>query len=355
MKEARLYRKLKNNLVQCQACRWHCTIPDGQTGICGVRYNKGGTLYLTVYGQAVGLHADPIEKKPLYHFLPGTQALSFGTVGCSFGCLFCQNYFQSQPPREIRSLRTSAEERLKLLKQVTHQESTPASPKEIVKLAEEYHLPAIAYTYNEPTVFIEYAYDTAKLAHQKKIKNVFVSNGFESVESLNYISPYLDAINIDLKSFNEDFYRKIVKGRLKDVLENIKLVYQKHIHLEITTLIIPHHNDEPEELKQIAHFIANIDSDIPWHVTAFYPAYKMLDTPPTPPETLLQAWEIGKKEGLNYVYIGNILDPEHSSTYCPKCHSLLIKRQGWRTEVVNLDLKTGRCRQCGYQIKGVWQ
>ncbi len=355
MKEARLYEKLKNNLIQCQACRWQCIIPEGQTGICGVRLNQNGKLYLTVYGQAVGLHLDPIEKKPLYHFLPGTEALSFGTVGCSFGCLFCQNYFQSQPPREIRSLKLPSPKKIQLLKEIIEKESTPITPQEIVDLARKYHLPTIAYTYNEPTIFIEYAYDTAKLAHKYGIRNVFVSNGFESEKSLDYIAPYLDAINIDLKSFRSEFYRHIVKGKLEDVLENIKLVHQKGIHQEITTLIIPTLNDDPQELEEIAKFIAQIDPDIPWHVTAFYPAYKMTHLPPTPPEVLLKAWEIGKKSGLKYVYVGNILDKEHSSTYCPKCHSLLIERNGWQTRIVNLNPLTSKCQKCGYQIKGIWK
>ncbi len=355
MQEAKLYRRLKNNLVQCQACRWHCTIANGQTGLCGVRYNQAGKLYLTVYGQAVGLNLDPIEKKPLNHFLPGQQALSFGTVGCSFGCLFCQNYFQSQPPREIRNLKISGREKLKLLQKIIKSESIAISPKQIVELAQENNVSAIAYTYNEPTVFIEYAYDTAKLARQAGIKNIFVSNGFESEESLDYIQPYLDAINIDLKSFKPDFYQKIVRGRLESVLKTIRSVYQKGIHLEITTLIIPGYNDSLKELKAIANFIKEIDADIPWHITAFYPAYKMADVPPTKPETLLKAWHIGKKAGLNYVYTGNILDSKHSSTYCPNCHSLLIERQAWQTKIVGLDLASGKCQKCGYQIKGVWQ
>ncbi|NOY15178.1 MAG: AmmeMemoRadiSam system radical SAM enzyme [bacterium] len=355
MKLAKLYKPIKDKTVQCQACRWYCAIPQNQYGVCGVRKNIKGKLYLLVYGKAVGMHLDPIEKKPLFHFLPGTIALSFGTVGCSFGCLFCQNHFQSQPTRQIRYSPIPLKQKDKLIKQVINQQSQNFPPAKIVDLALKTKARSIAYTYNEPTIFIEYAYDTAKLAKKHGLYNLFVSNGFESKESLELITPYLDAINIDLKSFNPNFYKKIVKGRLDYVLDNIKHMHKKGIHLEITTLIIPNHNDSPEELTQIAQFIKSIDPDIPWHITAFYPAYKMLDTPPTPPETLLTAWQIGKKIGLNYVYIGNILDPQHSSTYCPKCNSLLIYRSGWDTQIIDLDPTTGTCHHCHHPIKGIWQ
>ena len=355
MKQAKLYKPLKNQTVQCQACRWYCAIPKGHFGICGVRQNIEGKLYLLVYGKAVGPHLDPIEKKPLYHFLPGTTALSFGTVGCSFGCLFCQNYFQSQPPREIRYTPLPLSEKNRRIHQVINQLSQDLSPSDLVNLALKTNAQSIAYTYNEPTIFIEYAYDTAKLAKKHDIKNVFVSNGFESKESLELIAPYLDAINIDLKSFNPDFYKKIVKGRLDYVLDNIKQVYKKGIHLEITTLIIPKHNDSQKELTQIAQFIKNLDPNIPWHITAFHPDYKMLDIPPTPIKTLLKAYDIGKKVGLHYVYIGNVYDPKHSSTYCPKCNALLIQRNGWESDFINLNPKTGKCLKCGFKINGIWQ
>ncbi len=355
MKQAILYKSLKNKIVQCQACRWYCAIPNGQFGVCGVRQNRNSKLYLLVYGKAVGMHLDPIEKKPLYHFLPNSTALSFGTVGCCFGCLFCQNYIQSQPTREIRYSPIPLSQKTKLIKQTINQLSQNFPPQKIIQLALKSKAQSIAYTYNEPTIFIEYAYDTAKLAKKHGLYNIFVSDGFESKESLELIAPYLDAINIDLKSFNPNFYKKIVKGRLDYVLDNIKQVYKKGIHLEITTLIIPNHNDSKEELTQIAQFIKNIDPNIPWHITAFHPDYKMRSTPPTPISTLIMAWEIGKKAGLNYIYTGNVFDPQHSSTYCPKCNTLLIYRSGWDTQIINLDTKNGICRNCHHPIKGKWQ
>jgi len=307
-----------------------------------------------VYGQAVGLHLDPIEKKPLYHFLPGGTTLSFGTIGCSFGCLFCQNYFQSQPSRRIRYQKGPSQNKIKTIKRLIKQLSQPASPDDIVQLALKLKTDSIAYTYNEPTIFIEYALDTAKLAKKHGLLNIFVSNGFESKESLDLILPYLDAINVDLKSFNSRFYQKIVKGRLDYVLENITYLHKKGVHIEITTLIIPGHNDDLKELTQIAGFIKDLDPNIPWHISAFYPAYQMTQTPPTPPQTLIKARQIGLETGLHYVYTGNIDNPETASTYCPDCHQLLIYRDGWKTQIVALDPVKGLCQNCHHPIPGVW-
>ncbi|MCK4552711.1 AmmeMemoRadiSam system radical SAM enzyme [Candidatus Pacearchaeota archaeon] len=287
-KECTIYKKLKDKNVQCLACSHRCLISKGRTGICGVRQNIGGKLYLLVYGKVMAKYIDPIEKKPLYHFLPGTYAYSIGTVGCNFRCSFCQNYDISQFKEFYGKV---------LGEKIT--------PKQIVNEAIKNKCKSIAYTYNEPTIFAEFAHDTAKLAKQKNLKNILVTNGYMTKECLDYISPYIDAMNIDLKSFNDKFYLKICKARLKPVLETIKLAHKKKIWIEITTLIIPGENDSKEELEQIARFIASVDKNIPWHISRFFPAYKMLNKPITPIEKLKQAEKIGKKY-LKYVYIGNV-------------------------------------------------
>jgi len=334
MKLAKLYKKLKDNQVQCLACAWRCCLAEGKTGICGTRINQKGKLYSLVYGRAVGLQLDPVEKKPLFHFLPGKYLLSFGTIGCNFGCKFCQNWTQSQGNKAQNA-------------------STNITPKEIVKLAEAEKAAGIAYTYNEPAIFIEFAHDTAKLAREKGLKNVFVSNGFESVESFQYIKPYLDAINIDLKSFSNKFYTQICKAKIEPVKANIKKYFLSGISTEVTTLLIPQHNDSDEELKQTAQFLTSISKDIPWHISAFHPDYQMLNVPVTRHEDLLRAYKIGKQAGLNYVYLGNITDPEHSTTICPQCQAVLVDRVNYQGVIKGLN-KKGRCQQCREKIYGVW-
>jgi len=333
-----LYKKKANKKVECQACNWYCNIPEGLTGICGIRQNKGGDLYLLVYGKAIAVHVDHIEKKPLFHFMPGTEIFSFGTVGCNFHCLFCQNWDISQ----IK------------LKDDSEVIGEDLSPQDAVDYCLKNNIPSIAYTYNEPAIFFEYAYDTAKLAHKHGIKNVFVSNGYESKEALKKIHPYLDAINIDLKGFNEDFYKDICSAKLQPVLENIKRTYKMGIWLEVTTLVIPGKNDSDEELKAIAEYVASVSKDIPWHVTAFYPQYKMMDVPPTQSSTLERAYKIGKKAGLNYVYTGNIPGMEAESTKCPECGELVIKRFGLDCDSCEVD-DNGRCKNCNHKIPGVWK
>jgi pyruvate formate lyase activating enzyme len=336
MKLAKLYKKLQDNRVQCQACSWYCRVADGKTGICGTRINHQGKLYSLVYGRVIGLQLDPVEKKPLFHFLPGKYLLSFGTTGCNFGCKFCQNWTQSQGSKLGVKI-----------------EAAVVTPKEIVELALEKKAAGIAYTYNEPAIFIELAYDTAKLAKKKGLKNVFVSNGFESAESFQYIKPYLDAINIDLKSFSNKFYTQICKAKIEPVKANIKKYFKAGISTEVTTLLIPGYNDSDEELQQIAQFLAGISKDIPWHISAFHPDYQMLDVPVTKHEDLLRAYKIGRQAGLNYVYLGNIDDPEHSVTNCPQCQAVLIDRTDYLGVIKNLD-KKGRCNQCKEKIYGVW-
>lgn len=339
------FKKEKGRAIRCLACSHHCLIADDQRGICGVRLNRDGQLELVTWGKAVGMHLDPIEKKPLFHFLPGTKALSFGTLGCNFSCRFCQNWSQSQSPKEAQK-----DELFQLVDQL----SDDYSPEEIVALAQKLDCPTIAYTYNEPVVFLEYALTTMKLARRKGLKNVWVSNGFISQEAFEVIKDYLDGINIDLKSFNPDFYRRLCSARLEPVLENIARFWRNKIWVEVTTLIIPGENDSPEELEKIAHFLFQISPGLPWHVTAFHPDYQMLDKPVTPKEKLFEAWKIGKKAGLHYVYVGNIVDQEHSSTYCPSCGRLLIRRDGYQLAEI-VGLKQGGCQFCQQKITGVWQ
>lgn len=356
MRQAVLYQKLQNNLVRCLACSWYCQIGENQLGICATRLNQKGNLYSLVYGYAIGLHNDPVEKKPLYHFYPGSLLLSFGTVGCNFGCLFCQNFEMSNLVKILKLNPAAREQRGKVksykkeIIDFIKKLSQKITPKEIVEIAKDTGAKGIAYTYNEPAIFVEFAYDCMVLAKKKGLVNVFVSNGFESKESFDYIKDYLDGINIDLKSFSPDFYQKICLSKIEPVKENIKKYFKAGIETEVTTLVIPGHNDSEEELTQIAQFLFSISPDIPWHISAFYPAYKMLDVPPTPVETLIKAYDIGKQTGLNYIYIGNVYDPKRSSTFCPKCGALLIKRQGYDVEVVGLN--GDKCQYCGWKIYG---
>jgi len=341
MKKAILYEKLKDNKVRCQACHNQCFISDKKIGICGVRQNINGNLYLLVYGKAISVNIDPVEKKPLFHFLPGQKAFSLGTLGCNFACDFCQNWEISQAPKpfdKAESIKYWGED---------------WSPEKIVNYCKKNNIPIIAYTYNEPTIWAEYALDTMKLGKKEGIKNIWVSNGFMKEKTLDLIAPYLDAINIDLKSFSEDFYQKICKGRLEPVKENIKKIWKMGIWIEVTTLIIPGLNDSEKELKQIAKFLVKISKDLPWHISAFYPCYKMLTQAPTSEEILISACKIGKKAGLRYVYTGNIPNSNYESTYCPKCNSLIIER--WGMEVLENNLKNGKCPKCNTKIQGIWK
>lgn len=342
MKPAILYKKISDNKVQCLACSHYCKIAEGKTGICGVRQNVKGELKLLVYGKAAAVNVDPIEKKPLFHFLPGTEIYSIGTVGCNFRCGFCQNWGISQKV-ESRKLKVGGIPDL----------GEDLTPEKIVDYCVDNKIPSIAYTYNEPSVFVEYAYDTAKLAHEKGIKNVFVSNGFASKEAVEFMAPYLDAINIDLKSFENSFYQKECRGRLQPVLDNIKRYYDKGVWVEVTTLVIPGKNDKDDELSKIAEYLASVSKDIPWHISRFHPDYKELNGEVTSEESLEKAYDIGKKAGLNYVYVGNLHNEKLESTWCPKCKNLLVKREWGYSEVK--ALKDGKCEKCGREIKGVWQ
>jgi len=350
-----LYKKLKgkDKSVQCHACSWYCKIPNGYTGICGVRYNEDGDLYLLVYGHPVAVHLDNIEKKPLFHFLPGSKIFSLGTIGCNFRCSFCQNWDISQAPGIIKKEYSEVKKQIEMIKRNISmcEEWTPGK---IVNYCLENKIPSIAYTYNEPAIFFEYAYDTAKLAHEKGIKNVYVSNGYESKENLEMFHEYMDAINIDIKGFTEDFYANICGAKLAPVLENVKRCRKLGIWQEITTLLIPGKNDSDKDIHGIAEFIKSISEDIPWHVTAFYPNYKMLDVPPTPAETLQRAYTIGKKVGLKYVYTGNIPGLEGENTRCPKCDTELVRRYGLERESNKIG-PDGKCPVCKEEIAGIWK
>jgi pyruvate formate lyase activating enzyme len=289
MKEAMFYEHI-NNDVKCHLCHHNCMVKNGKRGICGVRKNQEGKLFSLVYGKSIASDVDPIEKKPLFHFYPGSTAYSISTVGCNFRCLNCQNWDISQMPKG-KSGKIIGDE---------------LTPEEIVDDAKRLGCKTIAYTYTEPTIFFEYAHDTAELAHQEGIRNIFITNGYTTSEAIRKIAPYLDAANIDLKFFSEDFYQKVCGARLQPVLDNIKLYKELGIWIEVTTLIIPKYSDDENHLEGIAEFIRSNGVDIPWHVTAFYPAYKLLDVKPTPTESLRKAREIGLKAGLRYVYEGNI-------------------------------------------------
>jgi pyruvate formate lyase activating enzyme len=336
MKEAMLYEKLEEKKVKCHLCAHSCIIKDGKRGICSVRENREGTLYSLVYGMAISMHIDPIEKKPLFHFLPGSTSFSLATVGCNLHCTHCQNFEISQYPKE-------------------HGGDIPGSyitPEAAVRIAERNRCASISYTYTEPTVFFEFAYDCARLAHEKGIKNVFVSNGYTSPEATRLIASYLDGNNIDLKG-SDEHYKKVCGARLEPVKETIRLMKESGVWVEVTTLIIPDHNDSEEDLRDIAEFIKSVDPFIPWHVTQFYPTYKLIDKPRTPIKTLRMAREIGFEVGLKYVYEGNVPGEGGENTYCHNCQKPLIKRFGF--SIIENRIKDGRCSDCGTEIKGVWR
>ncbi len=339
LKEAMLVRELGNQTVQCQVCEHACVLRPGAVGICGVRENRDGVLYLAVYGDAVAMHIDPIEKKPLFHFFPGSDALSIGTYGCNLRCSWCQNWELSQ---------------VRHPDQISNTRNKHYSPEKLVSIARQRHCQSIAYTYNEPTVFFEYTYDVARLAKEHGIKNVYVSNGYMSLESLKVLTPYLDAINVDLKGFTDAFYTRYTGAHLEPVKRNIEVIAKEtDTWIEVTTLVIPELNDSNDELRAVAEWLAGINPEIPWHVSAFHPSYKMLDRPRTPASTLERAYHIGKDAGLKHIYVGNIRDPSKENTYCPACGAQLIERHGYRTRV--LWHSPGACPSCGAKIAGVWE
>lgn len=331
-----LYRTSEGQKVTCFLCHHKCEIAPSKFGICGVRQNREGKLYTLVYGETIAAHVDPIEKKPLYHFLPGTLSFSIATIGCNFRCPFCQNWQISQMSKR-KDPRSAGQELL---------------PQEVVHAAKKRGCQSIAYTYTEPTIFFEYAYDTAKLAKKDGLANVFVTNGYMTRDALKTIKPYLDACNVDLKAFSENFYKKMCKAHLQPVLDSIRQMKDMDIWVEVTTLVIPGQNDSEEELTQIAHFISEVGPDIPWHISRFHPDYKYTDGSATPLDSLHRAYTIGKEEGLHYIYIGNVIG-ESEGTVCPKCKRILIRRQGFY--ISDNKVRDGRCPFCNTLIGGIFE
>ena len=336
--EAYLYNPLEDKKVKCNLCSHRCVIKEGRRGICGVRENRSGMLLTLVYGKAIARHVDPIEKKPLFHFLPGTLSYSIATVGCNLRCKFCQNADIAQMPTDHKGVIMG----------------DTVTPQEVVAAAKKSGCRSISYTYTEPTVFFELAYDTAKIAHEHQIRNVFVTNGYMTAEALEMIEPYLDAANVDLKAFSDRYYKELCGARLKHVQETLKRMKSCGILVEVTTLIVPGLNDDKAELQDLAGFIAqDLGTETPWHISRFHPTYKLTDRPPTPVKTLTVAREIGLDAGLKYVYTGNVPGNSAENTYCYNCGEIVIERRGF--QVGALRIKDGKCSKCGVEIDGVWQ
>lgn len=338
MKRADFQRILDkdDNRVECFLCAHNCHIKDGRRGLCQVRENREGVLYSLVYGKLVSQNVDPIEKKPLFHLLPGTYSYSIATVGCNFRCSHCQNYEISQYPRLYEGAIPGRD----------------ATPEAVVLAARSHGCQSISYTYIEPTMFFEFAYDCARLAHEKGLKNVFVSNGYTSPEATRKIAPFLDGNNIDLKAFTDKFYHEVCGAKLAPVLETIRLMKELGVWVEVTTLVIPGWNDSDKELQDIARFIKSVDPEMPWHVTRFHPTFKMTDRNATPAAALQRARQIGLSEGLKYVFVGNIPGDGGENTVCPKCNETVIERIGF--SIVSQKLENGRCGYCGTGIAGVF-
>jgi pyruvate formate lyase activating enzyme len=335
-KEAYLYEALEEKKVRCRLCHHRCVIAEGKRGICGVRENQAGVLNTLVYGRVIARHIDPIEKKPLYHVFPGSLSYSVATVGCNFKCRFCQNADIAQMPSDANGMIMGGYD----------------TPEQIVGSAEKGNCRSIAYTYTEPTVYFEFAFDTAKLAHEKGIRNVFVTNGYMTPEALDMISPFLDAANVDLKAFSEKFYKDQCSARLEPVKASIIKMKSLGIFVEVTTLVIPGLNDLPEELENLAAFlVTEVGPETPWHISAFHPTYKLMDRLRTPVQTLATARRIGLKAGLRYVYTGNVIDDIGSTTFCYNCGEKLIER--WGFDVRKNHIENSHCPVCGVLIDGL--
>jgi pyruvate formate lyase activating enzyme len=335
--EALLYEKLGDDQVQCRVCHHFCRINPGETGICNVRENRKGKLVSLVFDRVIATSCDPIEKKPIFHFKPGSTAYSIATMGCNFKCRFCQNSDIAQISQGNKSMIQGRQ----------------ISPRTIVAQALASGCQSIAYTYTEPSVFFELAYETAKLAKENKVSNIFVTNGYMSADLIHMVAPFLDAANVDLKAFDDDFYRTYCNARLTPVLENLKRLKQAGVWVEVTTLVIPGLNDHPDELTALARFIADdLGTDTPWHVSRFHPTHRMTDRGPTPSDTVAAAWQIGKDAGLDYVYVGNLPGTSHTHTFCPDCETRLVERQGYATR--NHMKENGVCPGCGTRIPGIF-
>lgn len=334
MHEARFWEPGEGNRVRCQLCPRYCHIEDGQTGFCGVRRSQGGKLYSLVYGQPCAVHIDPIEKKPLFHFLPGTTSFSIGTAGCNLNCQFCQNWSLSRSPHDP-------------------EQAVDLPPEKAVQIALERGCSSLSYTYNEPTIWAEYAMDMAREGRRRGLKSVMVTNGYISPEAIPQVYQYIDAANVDLKSFNDEFYRKLARAHLQPVLDTLIELRKMGVWIELTNLIIPTWNDSPEEIRQLAEWVLeHLGDRVPLHFTAFHPDFQLTDLPPTPYQTLLQARQIALDLRLKYVYLGNVMDESGSSTYCPECGAVLVRRLWHRVALGSV--RDGRCGQCGAQTDIYW-
>jgi len=335
LKEAVLWEPLPGNLVQCRLCNFRCRIAENATGLCQVRRNIGGKLYSLSYHAVCAVAVDPIEKKPLFHFQPGSRSYSLAAVGCNFRCAFCQNWQISQLPRLQDDL-----------------VGRSVAPPEVVEAARRHRCRSISYTYTEPTVFMELAAECGRLARQEGLANVFVSNGYLTIEAVDYARDFLDAINVDLKAFSDEFYRTICQARLAPLLDTLRhIARQTDIWLEVTTLVVPGRNDSDDELGQIAGFIAQeLGPQVPWHISRFHPDYQIADGQPTPAETLERAYDLGRRAGLHYVYVGNLAGCGHESTHCHACGRVLIDRVGYR--ISPGDFHDGKCPGCGQPLAG---
>jgi len=338
MREALLFETLAEHKVKCVLCSHRCVISDGARGICHVRENRGGVLNTLVYGRLIAQHIDPIEKKPLYHFLPGSLSYSIATVGCNFRCRFCQNADIAQLPTDHGGAIVG----------------DTVKPDQVVKAAEKAGCLSISYTYTEPTIFFEFALETAQIARSKGIRNVFVTNGYMTPEALDLIAPALDAANVDLKAFSRSYYKDICGAKLEHVQETLRNMKSRGVFVEVTTLIVPGLNDAPQELRALAEFLVHdLGPGTPWHISRFHPTYRLTDRPPTPVQTLRAAREIGRAAGLKHVYTGNVPGDVGENTFCQACGAVLIER--WGFQVQKFRLKDARCTECGEAIAGVWQ
>ena len=325
---AKHWTKLEGNKVRCELCPHRCILKEGQLGVCRVRKNIDGKLYTLIYGSVSSIAVDPIEKKPLFHFKPTSEVLSLATVGCNMRCRHCQNWEISQVGIEFPYIREMSAE-------------------QVMDIARNYE--GIAWTYNEPTIWHEFTLDVSKMAKKEGLYTVYVTNGYICEKPFREIAPYLDAMNIDVKAFNDDFYRKIVGARLQPVLDTVERAHRMGIHVEVTYLIIPTLNDREEEIRRFAQWVYELSPDIPVHFSRFFPMYKLTDKPPTPLKTLHRAYKIAKEIGLEFVYLGNTWEPEYESTYCPQRGNLLIERVYYNTHIRGLT-KDSRCKKCGRKI-----